>query len=135
MKPETKELLTALTGVATRWGLAKPSVCSDYPIESAARLTKGVLEIDFLYGPPEFHVEFALRDKTASNQHAVGLGDLFGDTSIRQWCEAHSPRASITIVDNRRTITEQVNWYCHLLEETCGPLFTDPSSFMAKFRK
>ena len=129
MKAETEELLTSLTAVANKWGVAKPSLCSDYPVESAVRLTKGVLDIDFLYGPPEFRVEFALRDKTEPDRRAVGLGDLFKDPAVRNWFETHRSKASAQTVEGRHAIASQVQLLCQLIEETCAELFTNPKAF------
>lgn len=128
MQNETSEMLAALHAFGKKMGLGEPFVCSDYPI---VRLSSHELVIDFLYGPPEFHIEMALRDPVRPDGRAVSLGDLFSVPSVRQWAESHR----LTSATGKPSITYELEWHCKLLVDTCGELFTSPAEFLQRYRK
>jgi hypothetical protein len=100
------------------------TIASESPI-SAAQLTNGTLTIDFLYGPPEFHVEILLSKH--HHPHArLGLSQLIQLPSIMEWATSHRLKPPATIVS-------EVRWLGDLLLGPCAEVFTDVDSFFARF--
>ncbi len=69
------------------------------------------IQLRFLYGPPEFHIELALTDKSSNENDKYSLLDLAKVPRIMNWLKEY-------VADNQSTKPEaEVNWLCSLLEE------------------
>jgi hypothetical protein len=83
------------------------------------------MTIDFLYGPPEFHVEMFLAHHRYPRSR-VGLPELIQYPPVRAWMTSHRFQPPTSIAS-------EVRYFGELLLGSCTEAFTAADSFFARF--
>ena len=121
-------VMILLGNFAKEFNLQNPILRSSAPLY-VIEITKPDMSIklDFLYGPPEFHLEMILvYNPNKMNEARYGLAELFRNISIKKWVydQKFEP------MDNGKALFEQeAEWYCKMLTETCKKAFENPADF------
>ena len=121
--PDTN-LWRAASRAATTLQLSPPVAVRRAPLSIVA-LTHGDLVIEFLYAPPEWHVELLLTYQPDPTIR-IGLPELVRDATIRDWMDSHRPTSPITI-------DAEIEWFTKLLLEPCADVLRQPAKFFARF--
>jgi hypothetical protein len=124
MAEASATLLRATSRLATTLRFESVGLTCEFPIAST-RLTDGCITIEFLYGPPEFHVEMFL----SHNRHPdlrLSLAELIRHRPIRAWMNSHC-------LQPPGGIESEVSCFGELLLRPCAEAFTAPHSFFKRF--
>lgn len=120
----SETLLSAASELGATLGLKSVAIASESPV-AKARLTNGSVTVDFLYGPPEFHVEIFLSHARFPNRR-LGLDRLVGHPPVLAWMTARRPQVPLTI-------GSAMAYYGDFLRDPCSDLFNAPARFFAAF--
>jgi len=92
-------------------------------------LENNYIQLRFLYGPPEFHVELAFTDKSSKHKKEYSLGDLANIPRIMTWLKGY-------VADKRLSDFEaEIDWLCQLLEEFGDELILEPKCLLQGLNK
>jgi hypothetical protein len=97
-----------------RYALAFKPSADKQPI-FCATLENDQIGIRMLYGPPEFHVELGLTNKSDGKRYS--LGDLAQLSSVSNWLKAFTPNSNLSSVE------AEIDWLCQFLEAFGDKLF------------
>lgn len=121
-------LLRATSRLAVKLRFESVRLTSESPF-AAAHLANSCLTIEFLYGPPDFHVEMFLSHHRRPNSR-LSLSKLIEYPPVRAWLEArpsgHEPHRATRI-------ESEVDEYGELLSGPCAEVFTAPERFFSRF--
>lgn len=107
-----------------RFGLLITSTDGSDPIQRI-QFENNNIAIRLLYGPPEFHVELSIGNKTAQPTNRLSLGELYTHASVREWMQENMPKGS-----EGERIPIEVAWYFHFLTQFSTCIFKENRDFI-----
>ncbi len=116
----SNSLFEASSKLAENFHFESVKLISNPPV-SRTKVSNGLVTIELLYGPPEFHVELFLNYL----EHRLRFADLFRDPNIKEW-------ATNNQMKGEKSIEAEVSWYSKFLADACTDVFSNPKLFFSR---